>query len=201
MRTHLLTQLALRRFLGRTRRAKSRSNAQLSQRNHCCSLPTLLSARAARNEECFGHRHIARRLARVHEYTAEFERRRVGEYVGAAVLFNVMEGAVTLEAQGKRHELGHALRVLPRGFAHGVSAKKKAELPLWKSTIWALRIRAPRLIVSSEDAVSSHALNGDYHSAGQCLLPDDASFDLRSHHGYQPGASLSMVEMHVMDMD
>jgi len=41
------------------------------------------------------------------EYTAEFEPKgRIGKCLGRSDLFTVMEGALTLEAKGKRHELG-----------------------------------------------------------------------------------------------
>ena len=57
-----------------------------------------------------------------------------------------------------------------------------------------------RLIVSSEDAVTSHALGDDPDLQVKCLLPDTMSFDFAVNTMvYQPGAALSMVEMHVME--
>ena len=58
----------------------------------------------------------------------------------------------------------------------------------------------PRLLVSNEDAVSSHALDGDSDLQVKCLLPDEPQFDFAVNTMvYQPGAALSMVEMHVME--
>ena len=56
------------------------------------------------------------------------------------------------------------------------------------------------MIVSSEDAVSSHPLGDDPDLQVKCLLPDEMSFDFAVNTmAYQPGAALSMVEMHVME--
>ena len=58
----------------------------------------------------------------------------------------------------------------------------------------------PRPIVSSEQAVESHALGDDPDLQVKCLLPDTMSFDFAVNTMvYQPGAALSMVEMHVME--
>jgi (S)-ureidoglycine aminohydrolase len=56
------------------------------------------------------------------------------------------------------------------------------------------------LIISNEDDVKSQALNGDADLQVKCLLPDHPSFDFAVNTmTYQPGAALSMVEMHVME--
>jgi (S)-ureidoglycine aminohydrolase len=136
------------------------------------------------------------------EYTAEFEPKGELGNTPAQRFVYVMEGAVTLEAQGKRHELGaRGYAYLPEGFAHGVSAKKKSRLAvIEKHYLGVEKSESPRLIVSSEDAVSSHALDGDSDLQVKCLLPDEPSFDFAVNTMvYQPGASLSMVEMHVME--
>ena len=56
------------------------------------------------------------------------------------------------------------------------------------------------MIVSNEDEVSSHPLDDDPGLQVKCLLPDEMSFDFAVNTMvYQPGAALSMVEMHVME--
>jgi (S)-ureidoglycine aminohydrolase len=61
-------------------------------------------------------------------------------------------------------------------------------------------VASPHLIISNEDVVSSHALADDPSLQVKCLLPDEMSFDCAVNTMvYQPGASLSMVEMHVME--
>ena len=136
------------------------------------------------------------------EYTAEFEPKGELGNTSAQRFVYVMEGAVTLEAQGKRHELGaRGYAYLPEGFAHAVSAKKKSRVAvIEKHYVGVEKSESPRPIVSSEDKVSSRALDGDSDLQVKCLLPDDASFDFAVNTMvYQPGASLSMVEMHVME--
>jgi (S)-ureidoglycine aminohydrolase len=136
------------------------------------------------------------------EYTAEFEAKGELGNTPAQRFVYVMEGGVTLEAQGKRHELGErGYAYLPAGFAHGVIAKKKSRVAvIEKHYLGVEKSESPRPIVSSEDAVSSHALDGDSDVQVKCLLPDDASFDFAVNTMvYQPGASLRMVEMHVME--
>jgi (S)-ureidoglycine aminohydrolase len=136
------------------------------------------------------------------EYTAEFEPKGELGNTSAQRFVYVMGGAVTLEAQGKRHELGaRGYAYLPEGFAHEVIAKKKSRVAvIEKHYVGVEKSESPRPIVSSEDGVSSHALDGDSDLQVKCLLPDEPSFDFAVNTMvYQPGASLRMVEMHVME--
>jgi (S)-ureidoglycine aminohydrolase len=113
-----------------------------------------------------------------------------------------MKGAVTLEAKGKRHDLGaRGYAYLPEGFVHRVSAKEKSRVAVIEKHYQGVeKVEPPRLLVASEDAVSSHPLDDDPDLQVKCLLPDDPSFDFAVNTMvYQPGASLSKVEMHVME--
>jgi (S)-ureidoglycine aminohydrolase len=136
------------------------------------------------------------------QYTAEIEAG--GELGGtpAQRFIYVMEGAVTLEVAGK----GSALEVrgyayLPEGVQHRVVAAKASRVAVIEKPYQSLAsVEAPRLIASSEDAVSSHPLGDDPDLQVKCLLPDDMSFDFAVNSmTYQPGAVLSMVEVHVME--
>jgi (S)-ureidoglycine aminohydrolase len=61
-------------------------------------------------------------------------------------------------------------------------------------------VAPPKPIVSTEDDVSSQALNDDPDLQVKCLLPDVPGFDFAVNTMvYQPGAALSQVEMHVME--
>jgi len=61
-------------------------------------------------------------------------------------------------------------------------------------------VKPPHWIVSSEDAVSSHPLGDDPALQVKCLLPDEMNFDFAVNTMvYQPGAALSMVEVHIME--
>jgi (S)-ureidoglycine aminohydrolase len=136
------------------------------------------------------------------EYTAEFEAKGELGNTPAQRFIYVMEGAVTLEAKRKRHDLGaRGYAYLPEGFSHRIVAKEKSRIAVVEKYYEPIdKVASPRLIVSSEDAISSHALDGDPDLQVTCLLPDEPQFDFAVNTMvYRPGASLSMVEMHVME--
>ena len=136
------------------------------------------------------------------QYTAEFE---AGGQLGptpAQRFLYVLDGSVQLEAAGKQY--GLALRgfaCIPEKFAHKVTASAASRVAVIEKSYQALDATpAPQLIVSSEDAISSHALGDDPDLQVKCLLPDQPSFDFAVNTmTYQPGAALSMVEMHIME--
>jgi len=136
------------------------------------------------------------------EYTAEMEPKGELGNTSAQRFLYVVEGAVTLEAEGKRHDLGaRGYAYLSEGLSHRVIAKKKSRVAVIEKHYHRVeKMEPPRLVVSSEDAVTSHALDGDSDLQVKCLLPDEPQFDFAVNTMvYQPGAALSMVEMHVME--
>lgn len=140
--------------------------------------------------------------ARFTEYSAELETQGELGPATAQRFFYVLEGAILLEADGKRHELcrrGYAH--LGQGLVHRVMARQKSRIAVIEKEYSAADgVAAPRWLVSSEDAIKSHPLDGDADLQVKCLLPDDPQFDFAVNTMvYQPGASLSMVEMHVME--
>jgi (S)-ureidoglycine aminohydrolase len=61
-------------------------------------------------------------------------------------------------------------------------------------------VSAPKLFTSGESTAASEALNGNAALQVRCLLPADTRFDFAVNTmTYQPGASLPMVEVHVME--
>ena len=136
------------------------------------------------------------------EYTVEYEPQgELGPAVAQRFLY-VLEGAISLEAEGKRHELGpRGYAYLCEGLAHRVSAKQKSRAVVIEKKYMKLEnVAAPLLLVSSEDAVASEPLDGDPDLQVKHLLPDEPQFDFAVNSMvYQPGAALSMVEMHVME--
>jgi len=140
--------------------------------------------------------------ARFTEYTAEFEPQGELGHTKAQRFLYVMEGAITVDAVKKRHELdvrGYAY--LPEGLSHRVSAKKKSRVAVVEKPYEQIENAAPpSFLLSNEDAVKSEPLDNDPDLQVKHLLPDDPSFDFAVNTMvYQPGASLSMVEMHVME--
>jgi len=136
------------------------------------------------------------------QYTAVFEAGGTLGGVSAQRFIFVMEGVLTVEAEGKKSELssgGYAY--FPEGFAHRVVATKTSRVTVIEKKYRALdSIELPRSIISNEGEVASSPLGGDPDLQVRCLLPDTMSFDFAVNTmTYQPGAALSMVEMHVME--
>jgi (S)-ureidoglycine aminohydrolase len=114
----------------------------------------------------------------------------------------VTQGAVAVGAERKHQTLapgGYAY--FPCGSSHRVIASEASKLIVIEKPYLPLDNVTPRsAIISNEDAVASHALDDDPDLQVKCLLPDEMSFDFAVNTMvYQPGAALSMVEMHVME--
>jgi len=136
------------------------------------------------------------------QYTAEFESG--GELGGTTAqrFVYVLEGGVKVEAEGKSSQLAARGYVyFPEGLAHRVVATQTSRVAVVEKPYQLLdAAKRASAIVSSEDAVTSHALGDDPDLQVKCLLPDTMSFDFAVNTMvYQPGAALSMVEMHVME--
>jgi (S)-ureidoglycine aminohydrolase len=182
--------------LGRTRSSQ--------QPNHLLLTPdTFVRTALPGMKGCLAVVHVGPALgAQFAQYTTEFD---VGGELGVTPLQRfvfVMEGAVRLDAQPTSSELavgGYAY--LPQGFAHRVTALQPSRLAVIEKPYVALHaVGAPQPLVSHENNVAEHALGDDPDLEVKCLLPDEMSFDFAVNTMvYQPGAALSMVEMHVME--
>lgn len=182
--------------LGRTRSSQ--------QPNHLLLTPdTFVRTTLPGMTKCSALVHVSPALgAQFTEYTAEFE---VGGDLGATSAQRfvfVIEGSVKVEGEGVSKKLGtDGYAYFPEGSQHRVVAAKASRLAVIEKHYQPLdSANAPHLIVSSEDAVSSHPLGDDPGLQVKCLLPDEMNFDFAVNTMvYQPGAALSMVEMHVME--
>jgi (S)-ureidoglycine aminohydrolase len=140
--------------------------------------------------------------ARFTEYTAELES---GGELGpttAQRFVYVLEGQLKLEVDGRQSDLGiRGYAYLPEGAPHRVVATKQSRAAIIEKTHQPLAsFESPRAVISNEDAVSSEPLDGDASLQVKHLLPDTMHFDFAVNSMvYQPGAALSMVEMHVME--
>jgi (S)-ureidoglycine aminohydrolase len=136
------------------------------------------------------------------EYTAEFETGgELGNTAAQRFIF-VMEGRASVEVNGKVNDLGpRGYAYLPQGLTHRVMGTGKTRMAVVEKPYYALdSVEPPSLIVSSEDAITSHPLDDDPALQVKCLLPDEMNFDFAVNTMvYLPGAALSMVEMHVME--
>ncbi len=182
--------------LGRTRSSQ--------QPNHLLlTADTFVRTTLPGMKACSATVHVGPALgAQFTQYTAEFEvGGELGDTPAQRVIF-VLEGGVKLEVHGKSSELGaRGYAFLPEGLPHRVAATKVSRVAVIEKPYQVLdSIEPPRLIISNEDAVVSHPLEDDPGLQVKCLLPEEMSFDFAVNTMvYQPGAALSMVEMHVME--
>lgn len=140
--------------------------------------------------------------AKFTQYTAEIESAgELGETSAQRFLY-VLEGHLAVEAQGRKHDLG------PRGYAyfpedspHRIVATSASRAAVIEKSYQPLAsVEPPRTIISSEDSVAAKPLNDEVTLQVKCLLPDTMPFDFAVNTMvYQPGAALSMVEMHIME--
>jgi len=140
--------------------------------------------------------------ARFVQYTAEFEAGgELGPTAAQRFIF-ALEGELRVEVDGRQSGLGiHGYAYFPQGVSHRIVATNQSRAAIIEKQYQPLAsVDAPRVLISSQDAVSSHSLDGDEGLQVKCLLPDTMNFDFAVNTMvYQPGAALSMVEMHVME--
>ncbi len=136
------------------------------------------------------------------EYTAEFENAgELGETLAQRFIY-VVDGALHLNAAGKDHLLGpRGYAYLPQGTAHRITSRVKSRgIVIEKAYVPNSSVNASSVIVGSEDSIPSTPLDDDSALQVKHLLPENLSFDFAVNTmTYQPGAALSMVEMHVME--
>lgn len=140
--------------------------------------------------------------ARFTEITAEFV---AGGSLGPATaqrFVYVLDGKLEVKTGGKRRVLtpgGYAY--LPEGTAHTVRALGIARAAVIEKRYEPVAgAAAPTVVIGDEDDVASTAAMGDSAVRVRALLPDAESYDFAVNiMTYDPGASLSLVEIHVME--
>jgi (S)-ureidoglycine aminohydrolase len=164
---------------------------------------TFIRAALPGMKKCVGIVHAGPAIgAAFTQYTAEFEAcGELGSTSGQRFLY-VLEGEVKIESKGKKSVIetrGYAY--FPEGAAHRVIATQASRVAVIEKPYLPLAaVKVPAAIISSEYEVTSSALRGDDALQVRCLLPDSTSFDFAVNTmTYQPGAALSLVEMHVME--
>lgn len=136
------------------------------------------------------------------QYTAELESGGVMNTANAQRFVYVLSGSVDVAAEAAFHRLepgGYAY--VPAGLDCRIMAHKESRLAVIEKPYEPLgEVDAPGLLVGDEAAVASAPLNGDEDLQVRCLLPDTLAFDFAVNTmTYQPGASLTQVEIHVME--
>lgn len=132
------------------------------------------------------------------EYTAEFES---GGQLGAAGsqrFVYVLEGELTAAGSSLLKD-GYAY--FPAGFPHTVAAVSASRAIVIEKPYLPLDgMRSPDPVIGNERAVVAQPMLGDEAVEVRLFLPDDPKFDFAVNTmTFQPGASLPMVESHVME--
>jgi (S)-ureidoglycine aminohydrolase len=140
--------------------------------------------------------------ARFVQYTAEFESGGELGPTSAQRFIFVLEGQLRLEVDGRQSDVGiRGYAYLTEDLPHRIVATTQSRAAVIEKRYQRLdSVESPRVLISSEDVVPPHSLDDDESLQVRCLLPDRMNFDFAVNTMvYQPGASLSMVEMHVME--
>jgi (S)-ureidoglycine aminohydrolase len=136
------------------------------------------------------------------QYTAELESGGTLGPTSAQRFVYVLAGAVDLATGTSFQSIdpgGYAY--VPEGLAHTLTAQSATRLAVVEKPYQPLAgVAAPHLLVGNEADVISTPLMGDSDLLVRSLLPEAPAFDFAVNTmTYQPGASLSMVEIHVME--
>ena len=114
----------------------------------------------------------------------------------------VLSGEVELTNSAEARSLAHGgYAYLPSKANCGITARTAARIALIEKFYEPLHsANSPELLIGRESDVNPTALNGDPDLQVRALLPDSPAFDFAVNTmTYQPGASLSQVEVHVME--
>jgi (S)-ureidoglycine aminohydrolase len=136
------------------------------------------------------------------QYTAEFEVNGVlGSTPGQRFLY-VLEGALKVEANGAVKPVAQGgYAYIPQAATHTVTSTAKSRaVVIEKKYIRSTAVTFGAAIFGDASKVASTPLMGDADLQVQVLIPDKPEYDFAVNlMSYQPGAALSMVEIHVME--
>jgi (S)-ureidoglycine aminohydrolase len=136
------------------------------------------------------------------QYSVEFEPGgSLGKSQGQRFLY-VLDGSVVLECGSDTYTLGKdGYAYIPQDAAHRLYATEAARTAVIEQRYRTVENASPpSLLVGRELSIPTQPLMGDTDLLVRPLLPDTKDFDFAVNTmSYAPGASLSMVEMHVME--
>ena len=140
--------------------------------------------------------------AKFTQYTAELESGGSLTPADTQRFCYVLTGSISIELDATPHSLTPgSFAYIPSEARHSIRAESEATLAIIEKPYVRLPcIACPAPLIGNESAVSSTALMGDNALQVRSLLPSDPAFDFAVNTmTYAPGASLSMVEIHVME--
>lgn len=147
--------------------------------------------------------HTAPQLgARFTQMTAEFVAGGTLPPAPAQRFIYVLDGKLEVKAGGKRRVLSaDGFAFLPEGVPHTVRAPGMARAAVIEKPYEPLDgARSPEPLLGDEEDVASTPLMGDRALRVRALMPDGPAYDFAVNTmTYDPGAALSMVEIHVME--
>jgi (S)-ureidoglycine aminohydrolase len=147
--------------------------------------------------------HAALQLgARFTQMTAEFAAEGKLGPTSAQRFIYVIEGEVVVSLGEKQYLLlPGGFAYLPQNLPHTVHARMTSRAAVIEKLYQpAADSASPEVIVGKEESVSPTALMGDKALRVRSLMPDDPAYDFAVNTmTYDPGAALSMVEIHVME--
>ena len=136
------------------------------------------------------------------EYTAVFEAAgSLGAAEGGRFVF-VLEGELSVAFGRKSQTLtANGYAFLPDGLKHDVKAQHAAKAVVIEKPFIALRDKkSPQPVFGNERAIAPQSLMGDEALEVRSMIPADSAYDLAVNTmTFQPGATLPMVEIHVME--
>ena len=113
----------------------------------------------------------------------------------------VIEGELELTVDGEtRLMVSGGYAYIPQGVDHTVCARTTARAAVIEKPYQPQTDHAPETVVGNESSITSSPLMGDDSLRVRSLMPDGPAYDFAVNTmTYDPGAALSMVEIHVME--
>ena len=121
---------------------------------------------------------------------------------GVERVIYILQGEITLTVQAMVYRLGSGgYAFLPPNSEVTLRARTACQLNVFEKRYLPLAsVEPPRLVVGQEQDVEGVPFLGDPDARLQTLLPTETAFDLAVNvFTYRPGATLPMVEVHVME--
>ncbi|MGB6691252.1 MAG: (S)-ureidoglycine aminohydrolase [Terracidiphilus sp.] len=147
--------------------------------------------------------HVGPQLgARFTQMTAEFAVDGTLGPTPAQRFLYLIEGELELTVSGKKQVLAPGgFAYLPQGAAHAVRARAASRAALIEKPYQPeAGAAAPEIVVGDEAAKTAAPLMGDEALRVRALMPDGPPYDFAVNTmTYDPGAALSMVEIHIME--
>jgi len=147
--------------------------------------------------------HVAPQLgARFTQMTAEFAAEGTLSPAPAQRFLYLLEGELELTVAGETHiVVSGGFAYLPQGTDHTVRALSPSRAALIeKPYVPQPGSDAPEIVIGHESSISSVPLMGDDALRVRSLMPDAPPYDFAVNTmTYDPGAALSMVEVHIME--